>query len=103
MTIATVYFAPEHNAAAIEYDRSREIDLPVPAINHALEMIYSAPGDLGPFIYEAWNGDDFKGLVISEPFGAQDYSRILLEFDRIVQCNKEAPELEEWAPKHIEI
>jgi hypothetical protein len=99
---ATVYFSPEHNSAAIQYNFRDCVGLPLDPINHALAMIYNAPGDLGPFLYGAWDGN-FVGLVVSEPFGADGDDRILLEFNRIVQCNQDAPELGDWAPKRIPI
>ena len=101
--MATVYFSPEHNSAAIAYDRSTMRDLPTDAINYALERLYNAPGDLGPFLYEAWEGDDFYGLVLSEPFGATDDKRIKLEFDHIVQRNKDVPETGDFSPKEIQV
>lgn len=100
--MAKVYFSPEHNAAAIDMiDHDDHLDKVTNAINYALEKLYSAPGDLGPYIYEAWNGDSLLGLVISEPFGVTEDSRILLEFDRILNSNKEAPELGDWASKEV--
>jgi hypothetical protein len=108
MGMARVVFSPEHNSAAICYDRTELRDLPTDAINHAYEVLYDAPGNLGPYIYEAWSSDEvFLGLVISERLteatGKELEARITLEFERIVRCDREASEMEPFDPKEMPV
>lgn len=100
--MTAVYFSPEHNAAAVVAPSSTaDFNALINGINYALEVLYGSPDDLGPFLYEAWNGEAFQGIVVSEPFGATEDARILLEFDRIVNSNREAPEFGDYAPKEF--
>jgi hypothetical protein len=109
MGVATVYFAPEHNMAAVSFDpKQMRGYMPTDAVNHAYEVLYRAPGNLGPFIYEAWSADEvFLGLVVSERLtmaeGEELNARITLEFQRIIRSNKEAPEMGDFEPKEISI
>jgi hypothetical protein len=106
MAKATVVFSPNRNAASITFDRERAYDLPVDAINYALEKIYAEPDGFGPYLYEAYNADDqFIGLVVSEPFGATCREDIYNEYRFIIESHDlVAVDLDpKWATKEITV
>jgi hypothetical protein len=90
MATAVVCFNPEHDMAAIRWDR-RPNDFPVDAINRALEALYRND-DLAPYLYMVYSGDQSLGLLVAGNFNPESDGEIRAVFDDIVNRDNIAPE-----------
>ncbi|HZU71979.1 MAG TPA: hypothetical protein VE990_04340 [Acidimicrobiales bacterium] len=90
MANAVVCFNPEHDIAAIRWDR-RPNDFPVDAVNRALEALYRND-DLAPYLYVVYGGDQTLGLLVASNFNPENDSEIRAVFNDIVNRDNIAPE-----------
>lgn len=90
MARAVVSFNPEHDAAAIAWDR-RPNDFPVDAVNQALTRLYKN-NDLAPYLFMVYDGDNSIGLLVAGNFNPENDAEIRAVFSDIVNRDNIAPE-----------
>lgn len=118
MATATICFNPDHDAAAIKWDR-RPNDMPFPALNYALQQLYrddanSGQGNLAPYLYEVYDGNNLIGILVAGNFNpggdVEDPNFSAAEADREIRAvwsdilNRDEVGREDYGPfAHYEV
>ncbi len=102
MAIANVCFNPEQDGAAIEWS-GHPVDLPINAVNEALNVLQDNPERLKLFLYEVYNGRSLLGLLITENFNPESDAEIRSIWDGIIDQNRNVALGGDLAPIQVNV
>lgn len=99
MSRAFVIWNPERDACIISWSY-RPTDYPLDAINFALAKFYN--NGMRPFIYEAYDGDTPRGLLMADSMELEN-NEIYGLFESIRQTHEAAPQSGDWEAQEFNV